>query len=32
MAYKNVLELIGHTPEVKINRLFGEKANVFIKL
>ena len=32
MAYKNVLELIGHTPEVKIKRLFGEKANVFIKL
>ena len=32
MACKNVLELIGHTPEVKINRLFGEKANVFIKL
>ena len=32
MAYKNVLELIGHTPEVKINRLFGENANVFIKL
>lgn len=32
MAYKNVLELIGHTPEVKISRLFGEKANVFIKL
>ena len=32
MPYKNVLELIGHTPEVKINRLFGEKANVFIKL
>lgn len=32
MACKNVLELIGHTPEVKINRLFGEKANIFIKL
>ena len=32
MAYKNVLELIGRTPEVKINRLFGENANVFIKL
>ena len=27
MAYKNVLELIGRTPEVKINRLFGENAN-----
>ena len=32
MAYKNVLELIGRTPEVKINRLFGKEANVFIKL
>ena len=32
MAYKNVLEIIGNTPEVKINRLFGENANVFIKL
>ena len=32
MAYKNVLEVIGHTPEVKINRLFGNDANVFIKL
>ena len=32
MAYKNVLEVIGNTPEVKINRLFGENANVFIKL
>ena len=32
MTYKNVLELIGRTPEVKINRLFGKEANVFIKL
>ena len=32
MLYKNVLELIGRTPEVKINRLFGKDANVFIKL
>ena len=32
MAYKNVLELIGRTPEVKINRLFGKDTNVFIKL
>ena len=31
MLYKNVLELIGRTPEVKINRLFGKDANVFIK-
>lgn len=32
MAYKNVLEVIGNTPEVKINKLFGKEANVFIKL
>ena len=32
MAYKNVLEVIGNTPEVKINKLFGNEANVFIKL
>nr|WP_314558656.1 cysteine synthase A [uncultured Capnocytophaga sp.] len=32
MSYKNVLEVIGNTPEVKINRLFGKDANVFIKL
>lgn len=32
MVYKNILELVGNTPEVKINRLFGEKANVYIKL
>ena len=32
MLYKNVLELIGRTPEVKINRLFGKDVNVFIKL
>ncbi|MDO4229253.1 MAG: cysteine synthase A [Capnocytophaga sp.] len=32
MAYRNILELIGNTPEVKINRLFGDKANVYIKL
>lgn len=32
MAHKNILETIGNTPEVKINRLFGDKANVYIKL
>lgn len=32
MTYKNILGTIGNTPQVKINRLFGEKANVFIKL
>lgn len=32
MAYRNVLEVIGNTPEVKINKLFGKEANVFIKL
>lgn len=32
MTYKNILELIGNTPEVKINRLFGNETNVYIKL
>lgn len=32
MKAKNVLELIGDTPVVKINRLYGEKTNVWIKL
>ncbi|MDO5607768.1 MAG: cysteine synthase A [Capnocytophaga sp.] len=32
MAHTNILQTIGNTPEVKINRLFGEKSNVFIKL
>ncbi|MGZ9676281.1 cysteine synthase A [Flavobacterium sp. GNP001] len=30
--YNNILETIGNTPHVKINRLFGEKHNVYIKL
>lgn len=32
MIYKNILNAIGNTPEVKINRLFGENTNVFMKL
>ena len=32
MTYKNILETIGNTPEVKINRLFGSNANVYMKL
>ena len=32
MKYDNILETIGNTPHVKINRLFGENQNVYIKL
>ncbi len=32
MKANNVIELIGKTPIVKINRLFGENKNVWIKL
>ena len=32
MTYNNILETIGNTPEVKINRLFGSNANVYMKL
>ena len=32
MKINNILETIGKTPHLKINRLFGEKANVWIKL
>ncbi|MDR7818153.1 cysteine synthase A [Riemerella anatipestifer] len=32
MAYTNILQTIGNTPEVKINRLFGEHSSVYIKL
>ena len=32
MAYKNVLEIIGAYSRGEINRLFGNDANVFIKL
>lgn len=30
--YNNILETIGNTPHVKINRLFGANQNVWIKL
>ncbi|MBC7642781.1 MAG: cysteine synthase A [Flavobacterium sp.] len=32
MKFNNILETIGNTPEVKINKLFGSNANVFMKL
>ena len=32
MKYNNILETIGNTPHVKINRLFGDNQNVWIKL
>lgn len=32
MKAKNILETIGNTPHLKINRLYGDKANVWIKL
>ncbi|KIC91738.1 cysteine synthase A [Flavihumibacter sp. ZG627] len=32
MLAKNILETIGNTPHVRINRLFGDKHNVYIKL
>lgn len=32
MKVKNILETIGNTPHLKINKLFGDKANVWIKL
>ncbi len=32
MKYNNILETIGNTPHVKINRLFGANSNVYIKL
>jgi cysteine synthase A len=32
MKYQNILETIGNTPVVKINRLFGDTANVWAKL
>lgn len=32
MKYNNILETIGNTPHVKINRLFGSNHNVWIKL
>ena len=32
MPYDSILDTIGHTPHVKINRLYGPDANVWIKL
>jgi cysteine synthase A len=32
MKVENVLQTIGNTPHVRINRLFGNKHNVYIKL
>lgn len=32
MQYNNILETIGNTPHIKVNRLFGEHKNVWIKL
>jgi cysteine synthase len=32
MKVSNILETIGNTPHVKINRLFGENQNIYIKL
>jgi cysteine synthase A len=32
MKYQNVLETIGNTPHVRINRLFGDKHEVWLKL
>ncbi|MDP4115098.1 MAG: cysteine synthase A [Bacteroidota bacterium] len=32
MKYKNILETIGNTPIIKLNRLFGPNSNVWVKL
>lgn len=32
MKVENILQTVGNTPHLKINRLFGDKANVWIKL
>lgn len=32
MKFSNILETIGNTPSVKINRLFGDQSEVWIKL
>jgi cysteine synthase len=32
MKYNNILETIGNTPHVKLNKLFGLNQNVYIKL
>ena len=31
MKANNVLETIGNTPHIRINRLFGDKAEVWVK-
>ncbi len=31
MKATNILETIGNTPHIRINRLFGDKAEVWIK-
>ena len=31
MKANNVLETIGNTPVIRINRLFGDKAEVWVK-
>lgn len=32
MKFSNILETIGNTPSVKVNRLFGDQSEVWIKL
>ena len=32
MKVENILQIIGNTPHLKINKLFGNKSNVWIKL
>ncbi len=32
MNINNILQDIGNTPHIKLNKLFGEKANVWMKL
>ncbi|MHB8336623.1 MAG: cysteine synthase A [Ignavibacteriaceae bacterium] len=32
MKYNNILEAIGNTPHIKINKLFGDRHNVWVKL
>jgi cysteine synthase A len=32
MRFNNILETIGNTPIVRINKLFGDRADVWLKL
>ncbi len=32
MKAENILQLVGNTPHLKINKLFGEKTNVWLKI